>query len=78
MLELCKKIWNKFCCCYYFHVINEDDNYNTFHSETRENGNNINSNVSVTDDKFCRTSTSFDSSYTLSNESSFTYNEIYR
>jgi len=73
MLELCKKIWNKFCCCYYFHGINEDDNYNTFHSETRENGN-----VSVTDDKFCRTSTSFDRSYTLSDESSFTYNEIYR
>jgi hypothetical protein len=73
MLELCKKIWNKFCCCCYFYGINEDDNYNTFHSETREN-----SNVSVTDEKFCRTSTSFDSSYTLSDESSFTYNEIYR
>ena len=78
MLELCKKIWNKFCCCCYFHGINEDDNYNTFHSETSENGNNINSNVSVTDDKFYRTPPSFDRSYTLSNEPTFTYNEIYR
>ena len=76
MLDFCKKIWNKLCCC--FHGINDDDNYNTFHSETRENGNNTNSNVSVTDDKFYRTPTSFDRSYTLSNEQEFTYNEIYR
>ena len=78
MLELCKKIWNKFCCCCCFHGINDDDNYNTFHSETRENSNNTNNNVSVTDDKFYRTPTSFDRSYTLSNEQEFTYNEIYR
>jgi hypothetical protein len=77
MLDFCKKIWNKICCCC-FHGINDDDNYNTFYSETRENGNNTNNNVSVTDDKFYRTPTSFDRSYTLSNEQDFTYNEIYR
>ena len=77
MLDFCKKIWNKICCCC-FHGINDDDNYNTFYSETRENGNNTNNNVSVTDDKFYRTPTSFDHSYTLSNEQEFTYNEIYR
>ena len=72
MLEFCKKIWN---CCYCFCKINEHDNYNAFNSEVRENGN---GNVSVSDDKFCRTPTSFDRTYSLSNEPNVVYNDIYR